>query len=274
MTLATMYCGARLTKEQDKSFWFFLGAFSVLSILARTQSAFFVMPLCLVIIIHRMTSKTLQGKSLSIYLVGAALIVGAQMCNTAIHTGKASLHPSDNSALVLMFGTNVESSGRFNHSDLNRIHWLSPLSDEDRARALEQATSLALTRIASDPIGFLKFAMTTKVRELWNPVESLVWAGANQPPADTYLFFLETTSRIGVIALLILTLFSLFLAQLGKRSLGSSDTIMLISCIAGILSIEAVHIFFEVQGRYSLFVYPFLLVISAIGIFKFAKPAL
>ena len=86
--------------------------------------------------------------------------------------------------IYLLFGTNMDSGGRFSSGDAE----LAGYRGENRlpiAQANERGMEIAIERITSDIVGFGIFSLTDKVEELWGREELLyAWALGDKERAD------------------------------------------------------------------------------------------
>ena len=80
---------------------------------------------------------------------------------------------SQGGALYLLFGTNVEAKGQFNLADRDLVGYRGKNNADINRRALK----IAIERIEKDPVGFMSFALTDKMGQLWDREYRLyLWA--------------------------------------------------------------------------------------------------
>ena len=193
---------------------------------------------------------------------------------------------SKRGALYLLFGTNMDRGGRFNVADME----IAGYRGENKlplAQANERAMKIAIERIASDPVGFVRFSLTDKVAQLWNREYSLyIWAlgdkertdifyqlrsgGAtssllsiaesvtspNQPPS-VRVWPLVFVSLDGVYRITLLLFLLMLIGEIRRLS-----NYLALGIIAFLLSVP--HILIEVQPRYHLAMTPFIIVGSTL----------
>ena len=74
-------------------------------------------------------------------------------------------------------GTNFDAHGRNNRQDLELAGYRGE-NQLPRAEANEKAREIAMERITSDPVRFARFALTTKLGELWSRERALYDSGS------------------------------------------------------------------------------------------------
>ena len=193
---------------------------------------------------------------------------------------------SQRGSVYLLFGTNMKKGGRYNVADLE----LAGYRGENKLpldQANERARKIAIERIANDPIGFVSFALTDKVAQLWDREYGLyIWAlgdkeraeklhrlrssvgtsslrsvadsvtDPSQPPSIR-VWPLVFISLDGVFRVTLL----LFLFML-IREIRRPSPYLALGMVAFLLS--APHILIEVQPRYHLAMTPFIIVGSTL----------
>ena len=160
-------------------------------------------------------------------------------------------------ALYLLFGTSIDAQGRWNIPDLELVGYRGE-NKLPRAETYRRARKIAIERIASDPVGFARFALTDKMHQLWGreyDLYSRVIGGNNERRAE-----LRRWVRPLVFASLdggYRVTFVLFLILL-FRELRRPSYLLALGVIALFFSLP--HIFIEVRPRYHLAMTPFIIV--------------
>jgi hypothetical protein len=192
-----------------------------------------------------------------------ALVLSWQLSFNINHYGRYSVSASTWSSFLLLTGTNRVSKGGFSRADADLVgfsgkHLLPP--EEASAKAL----GLAKERISSDPVGFIKFALTDKIKRLWGTdAQSLYQAVAT--PSTFYMRYRRDFIQ-PILANIIdcFYLISLVLA-LGFiiRSARHQSWEFLTIAVLPMASLAFLHIFVEVQSRYHVPFMPYLYTFAA-----------
>ena len=188
-------------------------------------------------------------------------------------------------AIYLLFGTNMDSKGRFNTADVD----LAGYRGENRlpiAQANERGMRIAIERITSDIVGFGIFSLTDKVEQLWGREELLyAWALGDKERADRVFRLKSDGSNISLsnIAEIVtnpnqplnervwplvfisldvyrITLLLFLFMLIGEIRRPSSY--LALGVVAFLLSMP--YILIEVQSRYHLAMTPFIIVGSTL----------
>ena len=188
---------------------------------------------------------------------------------------------SKESALYLLFGTNVEEKGRYNVADRDLVGYSGKINTDINRRAMK----IAIERIEKDPVRFISFALTDKVAQLWGREFKLyLWALGDEQRINelNWLYFLSAAPglpvseviesvthesqplNLRVWPLVIVSLdgvyrvtLLLFLVMLAKEVRRPSKLLVL-GLIVLLLSLP--HIIVEVRPRYHMAMTPFIVV--------------
>ena len=164
--------------------------------------------------------------------------------------------PSPWGAFSLLFGTNFDSKGRFNRADLEIVGYHgngAPPSAEESSRAIE----IAIDRIASDPVRFLRFALIDKVGQLWGREYPLYYWTVERTERSEEL---NTRVRPVVFAALdgVYRLSLLLFLVLLIREIYRPSPALALGAIPLLFSLP--YLLFEAQPRYHLTMTPFIIV--------------
>ena len=245
---------------------FLLGIFLGMAFLTRPTSMIFLISVLIVVMgLHfcimqpkaekEFTQEKIILKARLASIVLAAFLIPVLLYGSLSYARQGEFRVFTNiwGSANLLFGTNRESSGGWNMSDA------AMLSDENKTHeeVMEGVNNFAISRILEDKTGFLAFALTKKVERLWKSQDfAYFWNTAESPKLD----YLESTVASTMKKLLdyfyagFLLCFILWLCSGFFRE--SAEKIFVLTPIYGF---ALLHIFLVVQGRYHLFVYPFIL---------------
>ena len=248
---------------------FLLGIFLGMAFLTRSTSAILLVGVLIIVMgLHfcimqpKSEKEFTQGKVIlkarlaSVVLSAFLIPVLLYGSLSYVRQGEFRVFTNSWGPATLLFGTNREFSGGWNMSDLIMfsVEDETHLYDEE---AREGMKNLAISRISEDKTGFLTFALTEKVKRLWKSQNfAYFWSTFESPKSD----YLESTVASTMEKLLdyfyagFLLCFILWLCSGFFRE--STEKIFALTPIYGF---ALLHIFLEVQGRYHLFVYPFIL---------------
>ena len=187
--------------------------------------------------------------------------------------------------IYLLFGTNMDSKGRFNSADVE----LARYRGENRlpvAQANERGMRIAIERITSDVVGFGIFSLTDKVEELWGREELLyAWALGDKERADRIFRLKADGSNISLgniaeiftnsnqplnervwplvfIGLDVYRITLLLFVFMLIREIRRPSNCLALGVVAFLLSMP--YILIEVQARYHLAMTPFIVVGSTL----------
>ena len=171
-------------------------------------------------------------------------------------TGEFRVAPSRFGALLLLFGTNTETSGGFNVDDAALAGYLSD-DPATRAAAPAKALDMALDRVSSDPWRFVAFAATTKVQRLWARERSLNhWSLGGRERAENVNYYIRGSTILAADGAYRMVLLLFIVGLVGE--LRRPSACVALGGIALLYSLP--HVFIEVQPRYHLPMLPFLIV--------------
>ncbi len=244
-----------------------LGLLLSLFFLTRSNAVVFIIPYILYFFLSKSASRS------GTFLVVIAMILPLlfQLFLNIKYGDRLSLSASQWGTYNLMVGTNPKSKGGYNESDKE----LAGIKKEDAVplkQAQKNALKIAYHRIFKQPMDFIIFATTTKIKRLWETDRSsLDWSIAKSPTKKNIIQEIEVGSKIleASFLMIILTSLGYLLERLYrcKENLNSSISVnLLLLTIVPLLLLAFLHIFIEVQPRYHLPFLPFLIVFSGLFI--------
>ena len=163
---------------------------------------------------------------------------------------------SSRASVNLLIGTSLHAEGRYNMADLELAGYygenkLPPAEADKRARRI------AMERITSDPVRFVRFALTDKVGQLWGNEHGLyLWAaggGERAGKLDRRVQHLALGGLDGVYRLTFLLFLILLIREIHRPS-----HVLALGVIAFLLSLP--HVLVEVRPRFHLAMTPFIIV--------------
>lgn len=233
----------------------------------RANTLFFLLGAAVVIGLTKTSRRSLVG--LGVGFVFACLPI---LAHNLKEYQLLSFSPSQNSGTTMVIGTHFETKGHFYMTfnqeiddELNLLIAENKLPNlTDMVTRNKAATHLALKRISSDPLGFLRLAFFYKWPVYWANASSLAWTfEGTQFQNQTQLindagFFTERVHRILVV------LVGFALIFIGFRA--SPEFILELSpFIVGCLLIASVHLFAEIQSQYHVTILGFYPILAALG---------
>lgn len=174
-----------------------------------------------------------------------------------LYTGEFRVNPSKWGAYNLMVGTNKDSSGGYSESDLELAGFKGD-NKVNHEEASRNAIRIAKERILSDKGAFLSFALTGKVVRLWGGQSfAYRWSTGNtyKPDLSDKVYSFVKKLLDASYLLIILGFLSFLVITLVERKVNYISFFVGIAMFGYIL----LHLFVEVQGRYHLSMYPFML---------------
>lgn len=283
LVLISVLLGLKLLRAGNVYLGLFFGFFSGLSFLTRTNAVLFLTPVYFLVALNLLARNVDVGK-LRLFcalLIGTAIMPFFQFYVNAEFGSRYSFSPTKWTAYNFLAGTNIDHRGAWNLDDVQLAGYDVAKSNADFENANKKALSVALERVAADPVAFIKFATGDKLFRLWaGDGESIYWSSASKEVGKGVNTFMaeriSTAYMHGLIlacAVAVVVLFSVSL----KRSVWIDEPIVVVSVFS--LSLNAVlHFFIEVQGRYHIPFYPFMIFLvaascsSALKIFLERKP--
>jgi hypothetical protein len=245
-----------------------LGGASALLFITRQNGAAFVIAFALYLALWpgKVRQRMLPLASM---LATFLLIVFLNAYATSRYTGQFSVMSSPWGAYYFMVGTNRVSRGVYNPEDF-ALAGYGRLSHEEASR---NALRIGIERIRVDPLGFVAFAFTDKLKELWwtdvSSVElptdlspkqrALVDAGViplARRLTDSFWLFLILTAALALIWCT---------ASPRRRAERLPDELTCI-LVLPLLLLSLLHVFIEVQPRYHVPYVPLLCTLSALGL--------
>lgn len=192
----------------------------------------------------------------------AAVAVGAVVVAVLAFGGLAAakgdgfrMTTSEAGGLLLLFGTNKASRGGYNLLDAT----LAGHGAEDpaiRARAPAKAREIALNRILDDIPGFLAFAGTDKVAQLWGRERPEIGRSIGPPERRVLVDARVLTTVVRLSDGAYRTVLVLFLVALIVQVVRPDQALVL---GAVVLLYALPHVFIEVQPRYHLAMAPYVI---------------
>ncbi|MBX2853577.1 MAG: glycosyltransferase family 39 protein [Rhodobacteraceae bacterium] len=180
--------------------------------------------------------------------------------------GRYSVTPATSLGYQLLLGTNRDSIHGFSYRDLESAGFLSDGAAQgaiDPTDVELAAISIAADRVASDPVGFIGFVLTEKMRRLWSSEgEILNWTFDSPyldraPWVDASVVSMTRAAADGVlVALLASAAFGAFL--LTRHATEIRDPTRWVLVFGVVLGLAAAHFIFEARERYHLAFTPLL----------------
>ncbi len=278
MTCACLYFLVSYLKTLKNIHCILLGVSGALLYFSRGTGAGFFIAACFSILVPGLchpSEKARKSKSSAKQaLIALALVVLSFTSVTAgygflhlMSAGRFTMSSNSMGPFLFLVGSNQESSGGFNRDDFH----LAGYDTLPREQANRKALEIARQRIFSDPGGFFAFAMTTKIERLWrDQYFAWKWCVAKSPERDKVARMFKNSVVKATNAFYYVILWGFFLWTL--RSIFRGGAVDLLVALP-VLMIVTLHIFVEVQERYHLAIYPFL-VFGAIRFYSGAANAL
>ena len=163
--------------------------------------------------------------------------------------------PSQSGGLLLLFGTNEASRGGFNRLDAT-LAGHGAADPAVRARAPARAREIALQRIGADIPGFLAFAATVKVGQLWGRERPEIGRSIGPPERRRLVDARVLASVVNLSDGAYRMVFLLFLVALAVQ-LVRPDRALVLGAVVLLYALP--HVFIEVQPRYHLTMAPYMI---------------
>lgn len=245
-----------------------LGAASALLFLTRQNGAAFMIAFALYVALWPGEVRR-RLVPLASMLATFVLIVLLNAYATQRYTGHFSVMPSPWGAYYFMVGTNRATHGVYNTEDL-ALAGYPTLSHEEASR---NALRIGIERITMDPLGFVAFAFTDKLVELWGTdVSSVEWPTDLSPKqralvdagiipvarrlTDAFWLFLILTAALALIWCMASP------RRRAERLPGELTCVVVLP----MLLLSLLHVFIEVQPRYHIPYVPLLCTLSALSL--------
>jgi 4-amino-4-deoxy-L-arabinose transferase-like glycosyltransferase len=250
-----------------------LGATSALLFLTRMNGIAFMIAFALYVAVWPGEMRQRLAPLASL-LATFLLIVILNAYATSRYTGHFSLMPSTWGAYNFMVGTNRVYNGGYNTEDL-ALAGYPALSQEEASR---NALRIGIERITTDPLGFVAFAFTDKLKRFWGTDgPSVEWPTHQSPTREAlvdtgiiplaerltqaFRLFLNLTAELGLIWCL---------ASPRRRAERLSDQLTFV-VVLPMLLLSLLHVFIEVQPRYHIPYLPLLCTLSALSLSVLGK---
>jgi 4-amino-4-deoxy-L-arabinose transferase-like glycosyltransferase len=180
--------------------------------------------------------------------------------------GEFRLNPHGGGAANLLNGTNYATKGTYSQDDMELAGFQgrNPVSWKE---ASANATRIALARISSDPVRFIRFALTDKVTSMWgSDTQGLYWSLQASPHLERiqssglYQAMARLTDAFYLLCLLS------FVAALAFAAFRKVPAMLVMPWLLPLLVMAALHVFIETQGRYHIPFMPFIYSAAALMI--------
>ena len=189
--------------------------------------------------------------------------------------GLAAALPVDSIGYQLLVGTNRASIDGYSVSDLESAGFLGAedAATEDGAKLDSNAAAaqIALERVAADPIGFIVFATTEKLRRLWRSErEALSWS--LESPGGAHAAWVEGAgadwARRAADGALIALLAAAAVAavRLALRSEDVSDPTRWVLIFSAVIALALFHLLLDAQERRHMAFAPLLAVMAPFAV--------
>jgi 4-amino-4-deoxy-L-arabinose transferase-like glycosyltransferase len=258
LLISSFYVFSKLLKSENDLLYTLILGFS-LSFLFLSRGIGIVFIISFLLSFFMFFNKKGAYKRITLLIIGISIPLLFQVYLNYKYANSISFSASKWSSYNFMVGTNKKYNGGYNveDSELAGFYKLS------HAEASKIAFNIAVERIASDFFGFIKFALTDKIKRLWGTDVQNVYWGIGKSPKKTLLkdeinFAKKLNSNI-YSSIFVLFLFSLILSIIKLHVLAKHHMLYFIM-IMPMLLIAFLHLFIEVQPRYHLPFLPFMIV--------------
>ncbi len=210
-------------------------------------------------------------RELGLVVVSCAMVVGLYGGISQVSGRGFRVSPNEFSSYVFMSGTNRASGGKFNQDDLALAGFVCPnkRSDDEASRV---ARTVALGRIRQDVAGFMKFALTDKVSNLWRDnYYSFGWT-IKESPARARIEAMAQSVIHSCLDGTYVLLIGVFVVLMAYRVF--VPRIAILWWAVPLAGFATIYLFTEVQGRYHQAMMPFILIPSLIWVFDFLRDRL
>lgn len=180
--------------------------------------------------------------------------------------GEFRLNPHGGGAANLLNGTNYATKGTYSQDDMELAGFQGP-NPVSWKEASANATRIALARISSDPVRFIRFALTDKVTSMWgSDTQGLYWSLQASPHLERiqssglYQAMARLTDAFYLLCMLS------FVAALGFAVFRKAPAMLVLPWLLPLLVMAVLHVFIETQGRYHIPFMPFIYSAAALMI--------
>lgn len=184
--------------------------------------------------------------------------------------GEFRLNPHGGGAANLLNGTNYATKGTYSQDDMELAGFQGP-NPVSWKEASANATRIALARISSDPVRFIRFSLTDKVTSMWgSDTQGLYWSLQASPHLERmqssglYQAMARLTDAFYLLCMLS------FVAALGLAVVRKAPAMLVMPWLLPLLVMAALHVFIETQGRYHVPFMPFIYSAAALMIGRLA----
>lgn len=176
------------------------------------------------------------------------------------------LNPHGGGAANLLNGTNYATKGTYSQDDMELAGFQGPNPLSWKV-ASANATRIALARISSDPVRFIRFSLTDKVTSMWgSDTQGLYWSLQASPHLERiqssglYQAMARLTDAFYLLCMLA------FVAALAFALFRKVPAMLVLPWLLPLLVMAALHVFIETQGRYHIPFMPFIYSAAALMI--------
>jgi 4-amino-4-deoxy-L-arabinose transferase-like glycosyltransferase len=240
--------------------------------LSRSNALLFVAPLGLVFLLRLLTPPLRQHRLQVAAITALALLLPllVQLYLNVSYNHRVSFATSPYGAYNLLAGTSRDSLGRWNQADvyLSGYDQIIDRRPESLARAQAKAVKLAMQRVTDQPLSFLGFALTKKLRVLWSgDPDAIFWSRGGYPaPSDPrWLHAIKLACEVYAVLFLLFTLLGVLLLLRDSFRPDAKQRWGLLVLCWSLLLVAASHLLVEVQPRYHWPLYPLMAILAAYG---------
>lgn len=272
LLLLSLWTGVRAIQSPSWQTGLWFGLTLGATHLSRSNALVFLGPLGLVFLLRLLTPPLRRHRLQVVAITALALLLPllVQLYLNVTYNQRVSFSSSPYGAYNLLAGTNRDSQGRWNQADVSLSGYdrIIDRKPETLARAQAQAVQLAIQRVTSQPLSFLGFALSTKLRVLWRgDIDAIFWSrGGHIAPSDPlWLHAIKLACEVYAVFFLLFTLLGvLALLRDSFRPDAKQRWGLLVLCWS-LLSVAGSHLFLEVQPRYHWPLYPLMAILAAYG---------
>ncbi len=259
---------------------FLSGVFGAFAFLAHPSGVGYVAGLVAVLLVglsweKRWPGRWRMGMAVLACVGGFALGVAPQAALNYAIEGRVSVAPGPAIGLELAYGTNRESSGGHSAED-SQTFGFDVAQGVELREAERAARGAAMERISADPEGFFVFAMTVKMRQVWDSTAEVLDSTTQRPGREPGEF--EATavgaaapSVIDGVYLAILALATLGALRLTIRAGGVRDPTRWVLVLVAILCLASAYLFLWARPRANMAFTPLLVLLGPIAFAKLPR---
>ena len=256
-----------------------LGLFFGFAHLTRGNAALYLWPIFLLMAINPYALGRIN-KYLTIFpAIGClGLILIFQLFVNYSYHNRLSISPNNMVVYLFLSGTNFKFHGGWNPDDVQLAGYDKAISPSEFSAANEKARKIALERILENPTEFFRFSITEKLNRFWpKKNEMIFWASTNEklnPPSylihSLHKLYFSWLVLLLSLCILSATSFVYFVSIFQEKNVPSLTTGLILGS-GGILTNAGAHLLIEVQGRYHLPFYPFVIIFICTALLYFER---